>query len=183
MPFVAAFFCAEGLWANLLPLLKEERRGAVGRGGRGDLRNLLLRYLPQVGQTSTQDRAQQSLPILSPGTSVGPPTHLLPFPNTCWDKPLQGLPEPKAPWRGPAQGGCGDDSPRPSAHVEVTVRLPSQDLARSGAPAAEHESWSRAGDEFSFLGRVSCRIYSYPAPGATQRHFWRCSPQSSMPKS
>lgn len=73
MPFVAAFVCAEGLWANLLPLLKEQRRGAAGWGGQGDLCNLLLHYLPQVGQTSAQGRAQQSLPILSPGMSVGPP--------------------------------------------------------------------------------------------------------------
>lgn len=106
MPFVAAFVCAEGLRANLLPLLKEEQRGAVGRGaGQGDLRNLLLRYLPQVGQSSAQGRAQRSLLILSPGTSVGPPTHLLPFPNTRWDKPLQGLPEPEALRRGSAWGG------------------------------------------------------------------------------
>lgn len=48
-------------------------RGRGPGGGPGDLRNLLLRSSPQVGQRDAQGRAQPSLPTLSPGTSVGPP--------------------------------------------------------------------------------------------------------------
>lgn len=82
-----------------------------------------------------------------------------------------GLWEPQAPRCGRAGPAWGQRCPpQPPARTEGTVRPPSRDLARPGAPAPGHQSQSQADYEFPFLGRAWrwIRPLCYPGTGGTQ---------------
>lgn len=82
-----------------------------------------------------------------------------------------GLWEPQAPRCGRAGPAWGQRCPpQPPARTEGTVRPPSRDLARPGAPAPGHQSRSQADYDFYFLGRAWrwIRPLCYPGTGGTQ---------------